>query len=335
MHNAILRDEQTGEVLLLWAVLTETPSFTNEITGEPLDVGKRQYSSSAQILADGIHHEPFTLDVTLDLTGDPGEEAGSVGGAGYEIEQFNRLSDFINRTTSYSYVSYIFANQTAHTATMLPGLTIRGLGLTGFRAVKGLPAKAINVIGAQLSFQSFVFTQGGETISPDEFWDRGAAGLEELEDGEEVQIVAAAGIVGSLAGMLAAAAGVAFWPAVAIGVGAAVLVAGAGSFLGRLPVARGSLPYQGFTTEIDGKDYDFRLRANDDYDFVTLSMAYQGEYLVYEKRVTYGEDLLSGVVDSAVRNLHIIPLDPSGACSDVTPDNLGREVRLYAYKEEE
>jgi len=324
MHNAILEDEKTGEKIKLWAVLSEKLRFPNKLTSQPIDINTQDTNRA---LADHIHHEPMTLDVVLDLVGEPGESEG------YEIEQYNKLVDFSNRDTTFKWTSYMFVNQTGYSQIVQPGLTIGGLGMTEFSAIKS-NKKPINIIGARLKFQAVVFTEGGKAVDSEEVWDRGRQSLDDTGVSPwDLFSTAGGAAAGYAAGAAAVAAGMSVGWAIAIGAGAAVLATGAVSLLGSLPTMVGSVPYQRFVARVDGKDFEFWLRSNEDFNFVTFAIAHDGVPIINERRVVYGEDLLAGTTAPVLRGLHIVPLDPSGHENTVTPENLGRSVKLWVLKE--
>jgi hypothetical protein len=327
MHNAALKDEQTGEILQLWAVVSESPRFPNTVTSEPIDVGSSGGRLDARVLGDSIHHEPMVLDVVVDLTGDPGRAMGSVGGRGYEIEQYNKLVDFSNRNTTFTYISYLFINQSALSDEVQPGLNFQFLVMTNFKPIKG-GKRPINIIGARLQLQSVVITHGGQPITdPDEAYDYGEQQLRYNEDMAKWSAFSWFTFAGAMIGS-------AFGPVgTLIGAGIGAVVGAVVPYVGSLFTATGSVPRQIFTTEINGKTFAFELRSNTAHDFVTFSMAYDGTDLVRERRITYGEDLLAGVVDPSVRGLHIVALDPTQQETSVTTENLGRTVQLAAFSE--
>jgi len=328
MHNAILEDEQTGEKVLLWAVLSEKLRFPNKISSEPIEITSQDVGKA---LADHIHHEPLILDVVADFVGEPGVQGA--GGPGYEIEQYNKLANFSNRDTTFKWTSYMFVQQTAYSQIIQPGLAIGGLGMAEFSAIKS-NKKPINIIGARIRFQSIVFTGGGHPVDSEDVWDRGRQSLDDTGVSPWDLFSAAAGTyAGYMAGAAAVAAGISAGWAIAIGAGVAVLATGAVSVLGSLPTMVGSVPYQRFVTRVDGKDLEIGLRSNEDFGIVTFSVGYNGELLINERRVVYGEDLLAGNTSSVLRGLHIVPLDPSGHETVVTPENLGRSVKLWVLKE--
>jgi len=330
-YNAIVKDEQTGEILKLWATLTEDVDFPNTITGEPLDLKPAQGTASQ--LAEHIHHEPMTLDITADLTGDPGKRAGALGGAGYELEQYNRLVAFVNRTTTFAYTSLLFVNQTPTSDAVVPGLTMEGLGLADFSAVKG-NGRPQNIIAARIKFQSIVFTIGGQPVSPPVAWDRGRQKLDEaVAWWVTAGALAGGAAAGVAAAILAAGAGATVGWAVALGIAGGLAVTGFLSWIGSLIVGQGSVPYQSFITEIAGQDFAFELRSNDSAGFCTFSMGVNGQWLVRERKVLVGEDLLVGVVHPAARGLHIIPCACGGASIAATPETLGRTVQLGVFQE--
>jgi len=328
-HNAVLEDEQTGETLMLWAITSEKLQFKNKLTGKPIEV-KGESPAKKMQEADNLHHEPMTLKVIADLVGDPAESGP--GGPGYEIEQYNKLVSFSNRDTTFKWTSYMFVQQAEYTQIIQPGLVIAGLGMANFSALKS-NRKSINIIGANIDFQSIVFTSGGDAVDSETAWDRGNQDLD-TSAGPGNLFAAAGGVAaGILAGAAAVAAGWALAPVIAVAAAVTLVVTGVIAFIGWLASAIGSVPYQRFTTRIDGKDIDFWLRSNEEYDIVTMSVAYDGEFLVRERRVVYAEDLLQGITAPALRGLYILPLDPSDTEVAVTPENLGRTVHLCVFKD--
>lgn len=296
MHNAVLEDERNGDQLLLWAILSEKMVFPNSLTSEPVDIGKQTVSRA---IADAIHHEPMTLNVVADFVGEPGNTGQ--GGPGYEMEQYNKLVDFSNRDTTFKWTSYIFVQQTSYSQIVQPGLVIGGLGMSKFEAVKGKDT-AINIIGGRIDFQSIVFTEGGNPVSSEEVHDRGRQVLKRI-------------------------AKAALWPL-------RILTASInGVAKGVISLATGSVPYQTFTVRLGGKDIDFWLRGNDDTGYVTYGVAYNGNMVVDQRLLVYAEDMFDGVTCSALRGLHVIPLDVSDHETEVTTENLGRTVELYVFEE--
>ncbi len=324
MHNAVLRDEQSGETLQLWAVVSESPRFPNTVTSEPIDVGSSGGRLDARVLGDNLHHEPMVLDVVVDLTGDPGGSEGSVGGRGYEIEQYNKLVAFSNRNTTFTYVSYLFVNQSALSDEVQPGLNFEFLAMTNFKPIKG-GRRPTNIIGARLQLQSVVITSGGVPITdPDSAYSYGDQALRNATDLAQFFAWQTGAFIGGMIGSIFGPIGTLIGAAIGAVVGYAV---------GSLFTATGSVPRQTFTTEIDGVPFDFELRSNAENGFVTFSMAYEGISLVRERKICYAEDLLSGVVHPSVRGLHIAALDPSRQEISVTTENLGRTVQLIVFQE--
>jgi len=329
-YNAVLRDEQSGETLLLWAVTSESPRFTNDVTGEPIDTKKTGGHLNAQVLGDHIHHKPLEFTALADLVGGPGGVEGAVGGPGYDVEQLNKLTDFSNRDTTFSYTSYTLIGSSPRGETIQPGLTYPFLAMTDFQPVKSAGGKGQNIIGATIKFQSVVITYGGNVITdPDVAYGHSEErdlSLEFIRDFMLLDLMALAGA--AAATILFAATGPI---GILIGAGIGALI---GNFLGSLAVKTGSVPRQLFTTEIAGIPFDFELRSNPDYDIVTFSMSYEGTDLVREQRVVYGVNLLAGVTHRIVHGLHIVPLDPSSSTDEVTCENLGRTVHLMVFQED-
>jgi hypothetical protein len=305
MHNAILEDEQTGEKVLLWAVLSERITFPNDLPDQPIDTDT---AATDVALAENINHEPLELDVIADFVGEPGNQGQ--GGPGYEMEQYNKLAAFSNRDSTFKWTSYIFVHQTSYSQIVQPGLVIGGLGIKKFEAMKG-NTKPINIIGAKINFRSVVFTADGDEISSDAAYSRGRQSMDGVSQDDATAATGAA-----TASMDATAA-----------TGAAT------ASMGAISPVTGSVPYQWFTVRIDGKDISFWLRGNDVAGYVTYGVAYNNVMLVDQRRLVYAEDMFAGVTASALRGLHVLPLDTSGKETDVTTDNLGRAVKLYVFKE--
>jgi|GEM_PF-3355541 len=325
-YNAAIRDEQSGEVLLVWAVTSEAPRFCNDVTGEPIDTKKTGGVLNARVLADHIHHKPLEFTIIVDLIGGPGGVEGAVGGPGYDVEQYSKLVDFSNRDTTYSYTSYTIIGSSPRGETVQPGLVYPFLAMTDFSPIKSAGGKGKNILGGTIKFQSVVITYGGEAITdPDVAYGRGKVDLR-VEFIWDTILWEAGGFVGAAIGMALGG------PLGAL-IGAVVGVV-VGTVLGSLDVQTGSVPRQTFTTEINGTDFEFELRSNPDHDIVTFSMSYEGTDLVREQRVVYGVNLLAGVTHRAVEGLHIIPLDPSGSTDEVTCENLGRTVHLFVFQED-
>jgi len=331
-YNAMIRDEQTGEALLVWAVTSESPRFVNDVTGEPIDTKKTGGILDSNVLGDHIHHKPLEFTIMADLVGGPGGIEGSVGGPGYDVEQYNKLVAFSNRDTTFSYTSYTLIGGSPRGESAQPGLTFPFLAMTEFYPVKSAGGKGENIIAATIKFQSVVITYGRDVIyDPDVAYGRGERDLRR-EFVEDATIYTAAATAGLYAGLEvgALAIGALTIPGWIVGL---LLGAAAGTFIGSLDIQTGSVPRQQFTTEIDGVPFDFELRSNPEHDIVTFSMSYEGTDLVREQRVIYGVNLLAGVTHRIVHGLHIIPLDPSGSTDEVTCSNLGRAVQLMVLQQ--
>jgi hypothetical protein len=328
-YNAMLKDEQSGETLQLWAVLSESPAFKNTISGEPIDTRQTGGRLTQKILNDHIHHEALELSITVDLVGGPGGVEGSVGGPGYEVEQYNKLVDFVNRDTTFAYTSYIFVNSSPRGDTVIPGLVFPFLGMAEFIPVKEV-GKGSNIIGARIKFQSVVVTYGGQLITdPDVAYGTGQGSLQTTF----AQSVGAFQFGFQLGAGIGAVIGSIFGPiGTLIGAGIGGFFGG-GIAVGTVPVNTGSVPRQIYDIDIGDHTFTVELRSNPEYDIVTFGLALEGEDLVRERRITYGLDLLAGVTHSSVYGMHIVPLDPSGHEDAVTTENLGRTVHLVVFQE--
>ena len=124
-HNAVIEDLQTGEKLLLWAVVSEKMQYLNEISDEPIDLPASAFSYPDQdisadqarnALAENIEFKPLKLSIQADLTGDPGKAISGPGGAGYDIEQYSKLQSFVNRVTVFA--SFTVNNPKYHPITL-------------------------------------------------------------------------------------------------------------------------------------------------------------------------------------------------------------------------
>jgi hypothetical protein len=316
-YNAIITDEQSGDYILVWAVNSERLRFTNEITSEPIDT---RGSTPSKEIADNIHFNPLEIDITVDLTGDPGVAFGSLGGAGYELIQHQKLCEFVNRKTTFSYQSFLFANQTANGMNIQPGIPTYFLAMAEYEAVKGTTTRggATNIIGARIKFQSVVYTDesGNAYTSPDDAYSYGEQEMSEYLAGQAWTAIGA-GLVGGAVGMILGGP-----IGMLIGMGIAIV--------GALSIATGSVPRQSYSVRINGLLYDVELRTNEAGQFCTFSFGRRGVWFVRERPIEYGEDLLAGVVDPACAGLHIGAI---GMVEDVTPETLGRTVGLIVLSE--
>jgi len=255
---------------------------------------------------------------------------GAVGGPGYEVEQYNKLVDFSNRDTTFTYTSYIFVGQSPRGETVAPGLEFPFLAIAEFSPVKG-GGKGFNIIGARLKFQSVVVTYGNTPISdPDVAYGNDSERKLNLVHAGTTVIWQASTFAGATIGSLFGPIGT----LIGAGIGAIIgLIVGSAASEGSLAVETGSIPRQVFNTEIGGTTFTFELRSNPEYEIVTFSMSYEETDLVREQRVVYGMDLLAGVVHPSVNGLHIVPMDPSDQEDEVTTENLGRTVQLIVFRE--
>lgn len=327
MYNAILKDEQTGEILKVRWVLTERAQFPNTITSEPIDIGKQGGRLNSRVLADNIKHLPMKLDVTLDLQGDPG--GSGVGGAGYELEQYLKLVEFSNRDTTFTWMSFLFTNQSPTSETTVAGLPFEFMGMGRFEALKG--NRGSNIIGARLSFQSVVVSHGGTLITdPDEAY--GETQVRERQADDLSGWMIFAGVVMAAAALVTGAGlAAAFAAAIISGIGAGAVQAAPTGSNSQLPVTRGSVPRQQYRCRItaaDATEFRFELRSNVEQDFCTFSMAVGPEYIVQERVLRYGMDVLWGCTHEAVQGIQIVPLCYADTVHEVTPDTLGKDVQL-------
>ena len=329
-HNAIIEDLQTGEKLLLWAVISEKPQYLNEISDEPMDLGHSEGSQALNdklirnALAENIEFKPLRLSIQADLTGDPGKAISGPGGAGYDIEQYSKLQSFVNRVTVFAYTSYLFVNSTSYHDFSQPGLRITGLGMSKFEAIKG-GGRALNIIGAKIEFQSIVLGASSGEMDWDDVWDYGEFDVSDAdttvaqdEDGNAV--IASTDTEGNVTGKA--------YP-LAVNYVPQHNVVAIKKFSTLAPVN------QQFSLEIEGATYTFRTRKNLRNGFATLAIHRGTTAVIEERKIVYGEDLLEGTNDPRLTKYHLLPLDPTGKESIATPDNLGKTVHLYLIKEGE
>lgn len=332
-YNAILKDEQTGEMIKLRFVISERLRFPNTITSEPIDIGKTGGRFNSRVLADNIKHLPMVLDVTLDLQGDPG--GSGFGGEGYELEQHQKLVAMSNRDTTFTYTSFLYTKQTPTSETTVAGMPIEFLGMANYEALKG-GNKGINIIGGRLRFQSVVVSFGGELIQdPDVAYGAHETALREAD-------LTGQGIIGTTLALLAAAIAVAL-SAPLWGVAAAVAAGYAvGSWAvqgiqsaGEVPIATGSLPRQIHRMVLGTNEFEVELRANIEHELVTFSLKYRDTYVVQERVLRYAQNILYGITHSSVAGLSIVPLCYSDTVHEVTPDTLGKTVQLVVLEAQE
>ena len=331
-HNAVIEDLQTGEKLFLWAVTSEKLQCTNQISDEPIDLGQISGDQATQeavirnALAEDIEFKPLILTVQVDLTGDPGRSSQGPGGAGYDIEQYAKLQDFVNRVTVFAYTSYLFVDSTDYHDFSQPGLRITGLGMGKFTAIKG-GGRAVNIIGGKLEFQSIVLNAGeGSELNWDNLWDYGEYNVK-----AETETVATDQQGNTYYGDIdenGNATGQVHQLAV--------------DYVPRHNVVEvKKLPTlepvnQQFSLTLEGSTYTFRLRKNLRNGFVTLALYRNGVTpIVEERKVVYGEDMFKGVSDPLLNDYHLVAMDPTGKEAAVTPSNLGKTVHLYLIKEGE
>lgn len=95
-----------------------------------------------------------------------------------------------------------------------------------------------------------------------------------------------------------------------------------------IDIKKSSIPYR-FEMELRGEIFEFEIRYNDDYDFFSLILYRDDEYLAEEK-LMYGRKLFDGIVDRDARfpKVDIIPNDPSGFQKKITHQNFNETVFL-------
>lgn len=102
-----------------------------------------------------------------------------------------------------------------------------------------------------------------------------------------------------------------------------------------LPVDTERVPYT-FFTQIGDKFLRFQFRYNSEGQCYTVSVSkFDGTPIVTARKIVYGHDLFVSVADPYVDGLVIIPYDLSQVESSITPETLGRAVKLWVIRWEE
>ncbi len=95
------------------------------------------------------------------------------------------------------------------------------------------------------------------------------------------------------------------------------------------------VPYS-FTIKLSDKTFSFTVKYNETGGFFTIDLLdINGEVLVFGEVIRYGRPLFNVVENEQFPIPVIIPLCITGEdISEVTKENLGKEVRLYLFDRE-
>lgn len=93
------------------------------------------------------------------------------------------------------------------------------------------------------------------------------------------------------------------------------------------------VPYS-FSIKLTDKTYTFTVKYNEVGKFFTVDLLdLNGDVLVFGEIIRYGRALFNVVEDERFPLLVIIPVCITGEeISEVTPENFGKEVKLYLYE---
>lgn len=91
-------------------------------------------------------------------------------------------------------------------------------------------------------------------------------------------------------------------------------------------IDKSAIPYR-FEIELRSEMFEFEVRYNEDYEFFTIVLYKDGEYLAEEKLV-YGKELFEEVEDVRFPKVDIVPNDPGGLQKKITYQNLNETVFL-------
>ncbi|WP_341320821.1 hypothetical protein NSQ62_14380 [Solibacillus sp. FSL H8-0523] len=92
-------------------------------------------------------------------------------------------------------------------------------------------------------------------------------------------------------------------------------------------VERELIPYS-FEIELGVELFEISFEYNEVSDFFTASLSKDGETLVANEKITYGEPLFSEIYDERYPAPTIVPIDESGNESRVGWDNFNKTVFL-------
>lgn len=100
-----------------------------------------------------------------------------------------------------------------------------------------------------------------------------------------------------------------------------------------IPVDTSKVPYS-FSIKLGDRTYTLSIKYNEQGGFFTvdLSIMSTGEVLCYGDPIRYGRAMFSGIEDARYPQPVIVPYCLTGEVSEVTFDNLGKDVQLYLHE---
>ena len=103
--------------------------------------------------------------------------------------------------------------------------------------------------------------------------------------------------------------------------------------VGYIDIDVSKVPYS-FSIKLTDKTYTFTVKYNEVGKFFTVDLLdLNGDVLVFGEIIRYGRALFNVVEDERFPLPVIIPVCITGEeISEVTPENLGKEVKLYLYE---
>ena len=94
-----------------------------------------------------------------------------------------------------------------------------------------------------------------------------------------------------------------------------------------IEIEKALIPYK-FEVELGVELFEFTIEYNEFGDFFTVSLKKDGETLVNNEKITYGEPLFKEFADDRFPAPTIVPIDEAGIESRVSWGNLNKTVFL-------
>lgn len=95
-----------------------------------------------------------------------------------------------------------------------------------------------------------------------------------------------------------------------------------------ISIDKEDIPYR-FDIELVGEMFTFLVRYNAIFDFFTVDLSKNGEYLVYGVPMVYGVPLFGSLDDVNLPKVPLVPYDIANKENEITYDNMNRTVFLY------
>lgn len=98
---------------------------------------------------------------------------------------------------------------------------------------------------------------------------------------------------------------------------------------GYIPIEKNELPVE-FEIELGGVDYIFGVNRNESQDILTVDLwTIDRIPLVFGERLILNEQLWQDIIDERLPAIDLMPLDESGAETELTFDNFMATVFIY------